>query len=209
MEPQWEPAREPAAAKAWAGILRPVAAEARDHLRELSEHTVERMRAVTPAAFADPTALEQVRSNAEGGFLAVVESIERGSDPAMIELPAGLLAGARTRAQTGFPLTQLLRAHRMAHECLAEWMVEAIARRHGAFEETAAALQLCSSWLFARACRRRSARWPRSPSSPRRPPRRSRPRHRSRRPPLSRSRRRLRSSCAARTRWASSWPGSR
>jgi hypothetical protein len=148
MQPEWMGAREQAAAEAWERILRPIAAAVRKNARSISETAVERFRHVTPEAFADPTSREQMRSNAEAGFLAIADSIERGSDPATIELPDGLLAGARSRAQSGFSLALVMRAHRLAHECLADWMSEAIVANHEPSDERGAALVLCSSWLF-------------------------------------------------------------
>jgi hypothetical protein len=102
-----------------------------------------------PDAFIDPTSVEQVRLNAEAGIDSVAVALEHASDPAAAELPDGLLAGATLRAERGYPLAPLMRAFRIAHAVLTEWMVAEIFRRTDDPELQQAALATGTAWVFA------------------------------------------------------------
>ncbi len=148
-EPEWQPAQDPVNAQVWREILRPIAADLRTQARALSELAVAHMRPLVPLAFTDPTNVEQVRANAEAGFLVIAETLATGSDPSVLEPPPTLTAGARARAQRGLSLTSLMRPFRLVHESLWDWTMAQVYERASDAEEREAAIRLSSTWLFA------------------------------------------------------------
>lgn len=87
----WAPVREPRAFAAWKAILRPIATSLRDEARPLAEQAVSRAMAMVPSAFGDAALAEQVRSNTGAALLTLANTIERGTDPTLTELPADVL----------------------------------------------------------------------------------------------------------------------
>jgi DNA-binding PucR family transcriptional regulator len=145
----WREARDPEAARVWTEFIQPLAEELREQARFLSEASVVRFEHVVPSAFTDPTSAEQVRANAEAAFLTMADALARRSDPTSVQLPEGLVAGARSRAQMGFTLAPLMRAFRLAHEDVANWMRAQLDAREDSDADRDTARALCSKWLFA------------------------------------------------------------
>lgn len=148
MIPDWEPAREPQALRAWRELLRPIAVELRTQSARLATETRERMQVLVPDAFDEPTSIEVVRLNVEAGLNAVAVALEQGADIAKAVLPEGLLAGATVRAERGFPLSPLMRAFRIGHSILTEWMVSEIFARTDDRELAENAISTSSAWVF-------------------------------------------------------------
>jgi PucR C-terminal helix-turn-helix domain/GGDEF-like domain len=147
MEPTWDAARAPSAQEAWRDVLQPLGEELRREAQSLSEQAIVRIIELVPAAFADPMSDEQVRANCEAAYVAFGLSLETGSDPMGLELPPSIVAGARSRAQRGFPLPSLLRGFRLAHRSVADWATTQISSRAAVVQQREA-LRLCSAWLF-------------------------------------------------------------
>src|SRR5579884_1122185 len=113
MIPEWEPAQEPQARRAWNDLLRPIAGDLVAQAHALGEASRARIRELVPDAFLEPTSVEQVQLNVEAGLRVIADTLTRGADPAGAELPPGLFAGATMRAERGFPLAPLMRAFRI------------------------------------------------------------------------------------------------
>lgn len=135
--------------RAWQEILRPLGAELGARAATLAQESVERMQELVPDAFAEPTSVEQVRLNAQAGIHVVADALARAADPASAGLPEGLLEGATLRAERGYPLALLMRAFRIAHAVLTDWMVSEIFGRAQDRELQERALLTGTSWLFA------------------------------------------------------------
>jgi hypothetical protein len=148
MIPDWEPAREPQALRAWRELLRPIAVELRSQSPRLAQRTRERMQVIAPDVFDEPTSVEQVSLNVEAGLNVVAGALERGADATGAALPEGLMEGATLRAERGYPLSPLMRAFRIGHAILTEWMVSEIFARTSDRELQKTAISAGSVWVF-------------------------------------------------------------
>ena len=149
MEPEWEPAREPAALKAWSEILRPLADELAGAARELSIDAVADMRSKLPELFADADSVEGTRASTEAIIRAVATMLARGTDPAGAALPPETIAEAQSRMRRGVAVAPLLRNYRLGHELIWRWLFAQISARATDAAQLAAAAELGSAWLFA------------------------------------------------------------
>lgn len=149
MIPEWEPAQEPQALQAWNELLRPIAGDLQTQAQALGAASRAQIRELVPDAFLEPTSVEQVQLNVEAGLQVIADTLARGADPASAELPAGLFAGATLRAERGFPLAPLMRAFRISHGVLTDWMVGEIFARTDDPDLQRVALSTASAWVFA------------------------------------------------------------
>lgn len=148
MDPQWEPARSPAARAVWLELLRPMAEGLRRDARQLSEEAVAYIRPHLPELFPDPESVEENRASTEASIRAAAEMIESGSDPRATVLPAATVAYGQASVRRGVPFPALVRSYRLGHESASDAMFARIAELAGDADALARATRLCSAWIF-------------------------------------------------------------
>lgn len=147
MEPEWGPARPPAASRVWGRIVPPLAVRLRESAPEISVAMMERIGAVLPELVADPADMETNRASNEANVIAIAGLLERGADPRKVELPAPTLAYAQAGAHRNTPMAGLLRAYRIGHAYAWERILALLRAEADDAAELAIAVELVSAWL--------------------------------------------------------------
>jgi DNA-binding PucR family transcriptional regulator len=146
--PEWEPARSAEAQEVWSDVLRPVAEGLGRDAGPLSEQALAYIRSQIPELFPDPESAEENRASTEASIRAAAEMIESGGDPRAVKLPAATLAYAQASVRRGVPFPVLIRSYRLGHEAVSDVLFARIAETSDDAETVAAAVRLCSAWIF-------------------------------------------------------------
>lgn len=150
MEPEWGPVRDDAAAqRIWQTVLRPIAAEMSASSAELADRVIDRIRVEQPHLLPDAQFAEGQPAGIESSIRQLAQTIQEGTDPHGLALPAETIALGRARVQQRVPLAYLIRSYRLAQDTLWEWLFGRITVSASSAAEQAAALRLATGWLFA------------------------------------------------------------
>jgi len=149
VEPEWEPAREPDARRAWEQVLRPLAAGVVEDARELSELAMAFIRPRIPELFPDSESEEENRASTEASVRAVAAMVSDGSDPEAVELPAATVAYAQSGVRRGVPFPALLRSYRLGHQAVSDEILRRLAPLAPDPADFTVAVRLVSHWIFA------------------------------------------------------------
>jgi len=128
-------------------VARKVAARLRSDSAELSVVMRERIGERMPELVADPADAEVNRASNEANILLVADLLDAGADPRGLELPVPTLAYAREGAQRDTSIQGLIRAYRIGHTILWEWVLEVLEDEIEDRREFAAAVEELSGWL--------------------------------------------------------------
>ncbi len=149
MDPEFEPARQPIARRAWSEILKPIAAELRAGAPELAMAVVTDIREGFPELFPTEDDFEENRASTEANIALFAELILEGRAPREAELPAVGVAYVREGVRRGVPLAAFLRSLRLGHAAAWRALLAQLEQRSGDRDQLAAAADLASAWLFA------------------------------------------------------------
>jgi len=149
MEPEFQPARDPASGRIWREILRPMAREMRLCAPALSHEIVASTFAKFPDLFDIEGSFEENRAATEANITLGARVIEDGSDPASIELPSLAAAYGQESLHRGVPLAALLRGIRLGHAELSRWSSSWLREHVEDARDLAAATALAAAWMFA------------------------------------------------------------
>ncbi len=149
MEPEFEPARQPGARRAWLETLQPLADELRAGAPELAVAVVRQIRAEFPELFPTEDDFEENRASTEANIALFAELILQGREPREAELPAVGIAYVREGVRRGVPLAAFLRSLRLGHAAAWRAILAQLEQRSGDRDQLAAAADLASAWLFA------------------------------------------------------------
>ena len=149
MEPEFEPARQPAAQRAWSEVLKPLAGELRAGAPELSLAVVTDIRERFPELFPTEDDFEENRASTEANIALFAELMLEGREPREAELPAVSLAYVREGVRRGIPLAAFLRSLRLGHAAAWKALLAQLEQRSGDRDVLAAAVDLASAWMFA------------------------------------------------------------
>lgn len=149
MEPEFEPARAPAARRAWSEILRPLAADLRDGSAELSVSVVNGLREGSPDLFPTEEDFEENRASTEANIALFAALVLAGRAPHAEDIPTVDLAYVREGVRRGMPLTAFLRSLRLGQAVAWKTLLAGVEQRTDDPVELTAAADLASAWLFA------------------------------------------------------------
>src|SRR3954451_4270179 len=133
---------------AWSQVIEPYARDLAGRSGQLAAQIVERSRMELPELGAGPDGWEGVLAAVDAGAQALALHIERGDDPAEVELPAATVALIRDTAQRGTPLAPLVRVYRFAYSVLWADAVPRLTEAAPELDVLGEAAQLASEWLL-------------------------------------------------------------
>jgi len=149
MTPEWEGAQALDARDAWHHLLAPLARELADRSDDIAAEILWQVRLEMPDLVDEPDGWDALYTALDEGARALAGALERGEEPANVDLPPVTLAFVRETARRGVPLTALMRVYRFVRSVL---LADAIARltelAHGR-EALGAAAELYTAWLLA------------------------------------------------------------
>lgn len=144
----WAAARGATAERVWAAVMRPVAVRLAADASIVAASVNQAARAAMVELVDEDVFAENLEST-EATLRLVARALERGDDPAAVEVPAATVAFARTEVQRRVALVRVSQAYRVAHQEIWRWLAAEIRRQASTEKESAEALELASDWLFA------------------------------------------------------------
>ncbi len=148
MEFEWGPAQSPSASRLWLEVMPPLAATLRERAFPLSVEMEKAISAEIPDLATDPDGVESNRASSEANLRLVADLLERGADPRLVELPAPTVRYAEGGAHQNTPISGLVRAMRVGHECVWHQIVAILREQIDDPDRFAAGVELISAWLF-------------------------------------------------------------
>lgn len=141
--------RDPAAQRAWAEVLRPVAEQLAEFAPRLTDEIAAAILAAVPGVFDDPDSAAENRASTEASLVSIAHAMARAEDPTRIELPAATVAFGRTAVQRRVGSGVISHVYRAAHEVLWRWILAHIGEHSRDQRQLMQAVGLASAWLFA------------------------------------------------------------
>src|SRR3954451_17740645 len=111
----WDRAQSDGAHEAWAQLIGPLAPELADHGDSLADQVVARAQVDLPDLVSGPDGWQLLHDALAAGARAMAARLERGDDPATVELPPETLDLLRDSAHRGVPLIPLMRLYRLGY----------------------------------------------------------------------------------------------
>ncbi|HEX4255234.1 MAG TPA: helix-turn-helix domain-containing protein [Streptosporangiaceae bacterium] len=112
-----------------AELMADVAAVVSRRAAAVSEQVYEVILREIPELHDDKTVLALLASSVHSNVGTCLQIMQHQIDLSDVQAPAASLEYARRRAQRGTPLTALLRAYRLGHTCVSDWLVNELARQ--------------------------------------------------------------------------------
>ncbi|HET6187688.1 MAG TPA: helix-turn-helix domain-containing protein [Trebonia sp.] len=106
-----------------------VAAAMSRQVAALSENVYEVILRQIPELHDDKPVLALLASSVDSNVGTCLQIMQHQIDLSAVQAPAAALEYARRLAQRGTPLTPLLRAYRLGHTCLSDWLLKELARQ--------------------------------------------------------------------------------
>ncbi|HJY01150.1 MAG TPA: hypothetical protein VJ351_10080, partial [Streptosporangiaceae bacterium] len=82
-----------------------------------------------PELHDDQAVLDLLSSSVLSNVATCLQIMQHQIELSAVRAPSASLEYARRRAQRGTPLTALLRAYRLGHTCVADWLLKELARQ--------------------------------------------------------------------------------
>jgi DNA-binding PucR family transcriptional regulator len=112
-----------------AELMASVAAAVSRQADAVSENVYEVILREIPELHDDQAVLALVASSAQSNVGTCLQIMQHQIDLTAVQAPAASVESARRRAQRGTSLTALLRAYRLGHICLYDWLLRELARQ--------------------------------------------------------------------------------
>src|SRR5580658_8054758 len=114
-----------------AELVADVAAAVSRQIPVVSEDVYEVVLREIPELRDDKPVLALLSSSVHSNVGTCLQILQHQIELGAVFAPAASLEYARRRAQRGTPLTALLRAYRLGHTCVSDWLVKELARQTG------------------------------------------------------------------------------
>jgi hypothetical protein len=145
MEAVWEPIDS----ELWERSVPTLVERIRADAPRLSELIGDRIAEAMPELLADPDVAAANSASNSANVSLLADLLERGADPAGLDLPEPTVAYATLGAHQNTPLPPLLRAYRLGHEAVWQEILKMIREMDFAPEDRDVIIQMISVWLFA------------------------------------------------------------
>ena len=123
------------------GLVAEVAAAVSRRAAEVSEDVYKLVLREIPQLDDDKLQVALLAASIDSNVGTCLQIMQYRIDLAAVRAPASAVAYARRLAQRGTPLTALLRAQRVGHACLSDWLLTELAGQAGDAETVTAAAQ--------------------------------------------------------------------
>ena len=127
-----------------AELMADVAAAVARRAASVREDVYEVILREIPQLRDDQPVLTLLASSVDSNIDTCLQILQHRIDLAAVQAPAAAVEYARRLAQRGTPLTSLLRAYRVGHACLSDWLLKELAQQAGDAEMISAAAQSMS-----------------------------------------------------------------
>jgi len=127
-----------------AELMADVAAAVARQAASVREDVYEVILREIPQLRDDQPVLTLLASSVDSNIDTCLQILQHRIDLAAVQAPAAAVEYARRLAQRGTPLTSLLRAYRVGHACLSDWLLKELAQQAGDAEMISAAAQSMS-----------------------------------------------------------------
>ncbi len=114
-----------------AELMASVAAAVSRDVAAVSEDVYAVILREIPQLHDDQAVLDLLASSVLSNVATCLQIMQHQIELSAVQAPAASLEYARRRAQRGTPLTALLRAYRLGHTCVADWLIRELARQTG------------------------------------------------------------------------------
>ena len=121
------------------GLMADVAAAVGRQAAVVSEDVYEVILREIPELRDDKPVLALLASSVDSNVDTCLQVMQHRIDLGAVQAPAAAVEYARRLAQRGTPLTALLRAYRVGHTCLSDWLIKELAQQAGDAEMMSAA----------------------------------------------------------------------
>jgi DNA-binding PucR family transcriptional regulator len=112
-----------------AELMASVAAAVSREVAAVCEDVYEVILREIPQLHDDQVVLDLLASSVLSNVATCLQIMQHQIELSAVQAPAASLEYARRRAQRGTPLTALLRAYRLGHTCVSDWLLKEVARQ--------------------------------------------------------------------------------